>query len=97
MTRNMGQWTDIPPEPGYDIMTTIDVNVQDIVENELNRRLEYCNADWGVAVLMDVATGDIKAISNLEWSYKSNTYIEGMNRAVRGFEPGSLSRPCRCS
>ena len=90
MTRNMGQWTDIPPEPGYDIMTTIDVNVQDIVENELNRRLEYCNADWGVAVLMDVATGDIKAISNLEWSYKSNTYIEGMNRAVRGFEPGSV-------
>ena len=40
--------------------------MQDIVENELNNLLTYVNADWGVAVLMEVATGDIKAISNLE-------------------------------
>ena len=47
----------------------------------------------GVAVLMEVATGDIKAISNLEKSKTSGQYIEGMNRAVLGFEPGSVVKP----
>lgn len=92
MTRDMVNWTDIPARPGYDIQTTIDINIQDIVENELNHVLEYVDADWGVAVVMDVATGDIKAISNLEKS-KNGNYIEGMNRAVLGFEPGSVVKP----
>lgn len=90
MTRDMVNWTDIPAVPGWDIQTTIDINIQDIVENELNRRLEFCDADWGVAVLMDVATGDIKAISNLQKNDRGPGYIEGMNRAVLGFEPGSV-------
>jgi len=90
MTRDMVNWTDIPAIPGWDIQTTIDINMQDIVENELNSRLEYCDADWGVAVLMDVKTGDIKAISNLEKNPHGPGYIEGMNRAVLGFEPGSV-------
>jgi len=90
LTRDMGNWTDIPARAGYDIQTTIDINIQDIVENELNHILEYCAADWGVAVVMDVATGDIKAISNLEKSERGRGYIEGMNRAVLGFEPGSV-------
>ena len=90
MTRDMVRWTEVPPVPGYDILTTIDINLQDVVENELNQRLEFCDADWGVAVLMDVATGDIKAISNLEKNAHGNGYIEGMNRAVLGYEPGSV-------
>ncbi|MDE5744051.1 MAG: transpeptidase family protein [Paramuribaculum sp.] len=90
LTKGIVNWTDIPAVPGYNITTTIDIKMQDIVENELNDVLTYCNADWGVAVLMEVATGDIKAISNLEKNPNANNYIEGMNRAVLGFEPGSV-------
>lgn len=90
LTKGIVNWTDIPATPGYNIRTTIDVKMQDIVENALNERLEFCDADWGVAVLMEVATGDIKAISNLEKNPAGTDYIEGMNRAVLGFEPGSV-------
>ena len=92
LTKDIVNWTDIPPVDGYNIRTTIDINMQDIVENELNNVLTTCDADWGVAVLMEVSTGNIKAISNLEKSPYSNEYIEGMNRAVLGYEPGS-TRP----
>lgn len=90
LTKGIVNWTDVPARQGYDIRTTIDINIQDIVENELNNELEYCDADWGVAILMDVKTGDIKAISNLEKNPKANNYIEGQNRAVLRFEPGSV-------
>ncbi len=93
LTRYITNWTDTPAVRGYHIRTTIDINMQDIVENELNRVLETCNADWGVAVLMDVQTGDIKAISNLEKSKSGRGYVEGMNRAVMGYEPGSVVKP----
>ena len=76
--------------PGSDIVTTIDINMQDIVESELNNVLDTCGADWGVAVLMDVKTGDIKAISNLERNPRGPGYIEARNRAVMGYEPGSV-------
>lgn len=78
------------PRHGYNILTTIDIKLQDIVENELNSMLEETRADWGVAVLMEVETGNIKAISNLQIDSVTNNYIEGMNRAVIGFEPGSV-------
>lgn len=90
LTKGIVNWTDVPAIPGFNITTTIDIKMQDIVENELNDVLTYCNADWGVAVLMDVETGDIKAISNLEKNPNADNYIEGMNRAVLGFEPGSV-------
>lgn len=91
LTKAIVNWTDIPPLNGYNVRTTIDIKMQDIVENELNKVLEYCNADWGVAVLMEVASGDIKAISNLEKSpIPGQGFIESMNRAVLGYEPGSV-------
>lgn len=93
LTNHVGRQTDIPAQRGFDIVTTIDIKMQDIVENELNRVLDTANADWGVAVLMEVATGEIKAISNLEKSPQTGQYIEGMNRAVLGFEPGSVIKP----
>lgn len=92
-TRKISTWVEQPAVSGYDILTTIDVKMQDIVENELSRVLDTADADWGVAILMEVATGDIKAISNLEKSPVSGNYIEGMNRAVLGFEPGSVMKP----
>lgn len=93
LTKDIVNWTDVPPTPGYDVRTTIDIQLQDIVENELNRVLDSCSADWGCAVLMDVKTGDIKAISNLERSKNGKGYIEALNYAVVGFEPGSVVKP----
>lgn len=93
LTKDIVNWTDVPPQPGYNVRTTIDIQLQDIVENELNRVLDSCSADWGCAVLMDVHTGDIKAISNLERSKSGNGYIEALNYAVVGFEPGSVVKP----
>lgn len=93
LTDHLASQTDIPAVRGFDIVTTIDIKMQDIVENELNRMLDTADADWGVAVLMEVATGEIKAISNLEKSHDTGEYIEGMNRAVLGFEPGSVIKP----
>lgn len=93
LTDHLGSQTQVPAVKGFDIYTTIDIKMQDIVENELNRMLDTADADWGVAVLMEVATGEIKAISNLEKSPTTGEYIEGMNRAVLGFEPGSVIKP----
>ena len=92
LTKDIVSWTDVEPVAGYSVRTTIDIQLQDIVETELNRVLDSCSADWGCAVLMDVKTGDIKAISNLERS-KSGKYIEALNYAVVGFEPGSVVKP----
>lgn len=90
LTHAIVNWADVKPVNGYNIQTTIDIKMQDIVENELNSMLEQTRADWGVAVLMDVETGDIKAISNLEIDPDGDGYTEGMNYAVVGFEPGSV-------
>lgn len=93
LTKNIVNWTDVDPVPGYSVRTTIDIQLQEIVEQELNRVLDSCSADWGCAILMDVKTGDIKAISNLERSKKGHGYIEALNYAVVGFEPGSVVKP----
>lgn len=93
LTKDIVNWTTVEPQPGYSVRTTIDIQLQDIVETELNRVLDSCSADWGCAVLMEVKTGDIKAISNLERSKKGNGYIEALNYSVVGFEPGSVVKP----
>lgn len=92
LTHYFANWTDIPAKPGYTLTTTIDVAMQDIVETELNAMLTTTEASWGTAVLMDVPTGDIKAISNLERDTVTGKYIEAMNRALQGFEPGSVMK-----
>ncbi|GFI06027.1 peptidoglycan D,D-transpeptidase FtsI [Muribaculaceae bacterium] len=92
-TRGIGDWIDIPAQRGYDVVSTIDVQMQDILENALLDRMKFCRAEWGTAVLMEVATGEIKAISNLEeypLGSGSGEYVEAMNRAVQRFEPGSV-------
>lgn len=91
LTNAIVDWTDQPPVDGYDVLTTIDIKMQDILENELNKVLDVCKADWGTAILMEVGTGDIKAISNLELSkYPGEGYVESLNYAVRRYEPGSV-------
>jgi cell division protein FtsI (penicillin-binding protein 3) len=77
------------PIDGHDIITTIDVNIQDITHHALLRRLEYFEADHGCAVVMETATGEIKAIANLGRT-KKGKYYEKRNYAVwESHEPGS--------
>ena len=83
----------VPAINGYDITTTINVALQDIVETELYDMCVETEAEWGTCVLMEVATGEIKAISNLEKSKTGDGYIEGRNNAVLGYEPGSVMKP----
>ena len=92
MTSGVGNWVDQAPQRGYDVQTTINIDMQDMLEDELTKVCEEHNATWGTALIMEVATGEIKAIANVEL-LKDGTYGEALNRAVRGFEPGSVMKP----
>lgn len=77
------------PEDGSDVYTTIDVNIQDVAENALKLQLEEHQADHGCVALMEVSTGDVKAIANLKRN-KNGTYYESYNYVVgESTEPGS--------
>lgn len=90
LTKEIGKWTDIPAVNGYTVLSTIDINLQDMLEQELNAMLDSADAEWGTAILIDVPTGDIKAMANLEYNPKRDAYIEAYNRAVVAYEPGSV-------
>lgn len=90
-----GQWkpigdsNQIEPKDGYDVHTTIDVNIQDIAHHALLEQLEKYKADHGCVVVMEVETGQIKAISNLGRN-SNGYYYERLNYAVgESHEPGS--------
>ena len=59
---------DVEPEDGHDLMTTIDIDVQDVADRALRNKLKepLVNGEEGMAVVMEVATGDVKAIVNLQ-------------------------------
>ncbi|MCB0429247.1 MAG: transpeptidase family protein [Flavobacteriales bacterium] len=79
----------IEPQDGYDIVTTLDVNLQDVAEHALLYQLEKHNAHHGSVVLMEVKTGRIKAIANLT-RRTDDTYDEVYNYAIgESTEPGS--------
>ena len=85
--------TDTPPIDGADIVTTIDVSMQDLAERSLIEELKEINANVGVAIVMDVPTGDIKAIVNMEKCFDGE-YREIHNHAVSDLlEPGSVFKP----
>ncbi len=78
-------------QDGKDVITTINVSLQDFTENALTKQLQDSKAEWGVAVVMEVATGDVKAIANVGRK-KDGTYGEVYNYAIghQGCaEPGS--------
>lgn len=93
-TRGTKYIEDTAAVKGFDVYTTIDITMQDILESELNTMLHNSQAEWGAAMLMEVKTGDIKAISNLELDPSSKTprYIEALNRCVQPYEPGSVMK-----
>ncbi|MBD0825295.1 penicillin-binding protein [Aestuariibaculum marinum] len=90
-----GQWkplsdaNEIEPKDGYDVYTTIDVNIQDIAHHALLKQLEEYEADHGCVVVMEAKTGEIRAISNLGRN-ENGHYYERLNYAVgEAHEPGS--------
>lgn len=72
----------VQPEDGLDIVTTIDVYIQDIAHHALLDALQYYEASYGCVVVMDVETGFVRAIANLSYSEKQGKYIEANNHAV---------------
>jgi cell division protein FtsI (penicillin-binding protein 3) len=87
--RPINDENEVEPKNGNDIYTTIDINIQDVAENALYKALMKNNASHGCAVLMEVKTGEIKAIANLTRT-DSGQYSERYNYAM-GYatEPGS--------
>ena len=90
-----GQWKPISdsnekePTEGFDLYTTLDVNIQEIVHNTLLGQLEKFRAEHGTVVVMEVKTGEIKAIANLGRTVEGK-YYEKLNYAVgEAHEPGS--------
>lgn len=83
---------EIEPRRGMDVVTTLNVNIQDVTHYSLLRALEKHDATWGTAIVMDVETGAIKAMSNLE-KVNNGQYAESYNFAVgRKVEPGSTMK-----
>jgi cell division protein FtsI (penicillin-binding protein 3) len=89
----LNKYMNIPvtlPVDGADIVTTIDVNMQDLAERAVLDELKLIGGDMGVAILMEVETGDIKAIVNMVRNENGN-YIEAVNSAISyRCEPGSV-------
>lgn len=89
----LNKWLDImdtPPVDGADIVTTIDVGIQDLAERAVIDELKLINGNVGVAIVMEVETGDIKAIVNME-KCADGEYREIKNHAVSDLlEPGSV-------
>jgi len=79
---------EIDPENGKDVLTTIDVNLQDISENALLKMMIGNECEQGTCIVMEVATGKIKAMANLGRQPDGN-YWEDLNYAIRATEPGS--------
>lgn len=80
---------EIEPEDGNDVVSTIDINIQDVAENSLMQQLRKHNASHGCVILMEVETGYIKAIANLTRK-DSGQYVENYNYAIgAATEPGS--------
>lgn len=76
---------------GKDIVTTIDVSIQDLAERSLLKELREIGAYAGVAIVMEVATGDVKAMVNIDLDKETGLYGEGRNHAVADWlEPGSV-------
>jgi cell division protein FtsI (penicillin-binding protein 3) len=79
---------EIESQNGRDLITTLDVNIQDIAENALNREMVANQAEHGTCIVMEVATGKIKAIANLGLQTDGG-YWEDLNYAIKATEPGS--------
>lgn len=90
-----GQWkpifdeNEVEPQDGFDVISTINVSIQDIAHHALLKQLEKYEAEHGTVIVMETKTGDIKAVSNLGRT-SQGTYYEKINYAIgEAHEPGS--------
>jgi cell division protein FtsI (penicillin-binding protein 3) len=80
---------EIAPTDGADIIATIDINMQDLVQNALKEGLNAAKAHHGTAILMEVATGEVRAVANYT-KVEEGVYKEAFNYAIAGNQdPGS--------
>ena len=83
---------NVDPVDGIDVVTTLDVDIQDVAEKALRDQLIAMQADWGTAILMEVATGEIRAMANLT-RYSDERVVEDFNYAIgMNLEPGSTEK-----
>lgn len=80
--------SEVDPQNGKDVLTTIDINIQDVAETALLHQVEKEEAEFGTCIVMEVKTGKIKAIANLG-RQEDGTYYEDFNYALKLIEPGS--------
>lgn len=99
LMKHLVRVVDVPAIDGYDVMTTIDVDIQDICERELREQLEYLVessggvTQEGVAIVIETSTGDIKAMTSLSRN-SDNTFSENQPLATSNmYEPGSVFKP----
>ena len=86
---SLGSNSDILPKPGEDVISTIDIDIQDVTEQSLRTALDRHKAHHGCVVVMEVKTGEIKAIANLIRT-KEGVFYENYNYAIgERSEPGS--------
>ena len=86
--RNVDSELNVIPKSGNDIVTTINIDIQDVTENALKKALKFHDADWGTVIVMEVNTGNVKAIANLK--NNDGTFDEYYNHAIAEHsEPGS--------
>ncbi|MDR0954610.1 MAG: transpeptidase family protein [Rikenellaceae bacterium] len=77
------------PKDGYDVVTTLDIELQDVADRALRAQLQEAKAVWGTAILMEVATGEIRAMANLT-RRSDDTCVEDLNHAIaQRINPGS--------
>jgi cell division protein FtsI (penicillin-binding protein 3) len=79
----------VDPEDGYDVYSTIDIGMQEIVNNALKEQLLHHKADHGCAIVMETTTGRIKAIANLKVDSLGNAWEERNYAVGDAIEPGS--------
>ncbi|RZK17686.1 MAG: cell division protein, partial [Pedobacter sp.] len=80
---------EVAPKDGADIISTIDINMQDLTQNALEKQLIAMKADHGTAILMEVETGEIRAVANFS-KIEEGVYKEKFNYAIAGNQdPGS--------
>ncbi|MCR5454704.1 MAG: transpeptidase family protein [Bacteroidales bacterium] len=91
-----GEWVpfdvdgNIEPQDGYDVVSTINMEIQDIADQSLRRIMTKSGAKFGTAIVMEVATGKVRAMVNLDYDTSSNSYIEKYNHAMATrLPPGS--------
>lgn len=81
---------EVSPKDGADIISTIDINMQDLAQNALKKQLIKSNASHGTVILMEVSTGEIRAVANYSKDDKTGEYKETFNYAIAGNQdPGS--------